>query len=364
MTVKSKSRWLVILIIVSVSILFVPVTAAAEKHNVNFVALGDSNAFGLSAFHNPYNRDLTTLNGYNDQFAASLGVYGTKNYENFAWPGDKTSDLLNKLYDETTAMAVGQADIITVGIGGNNLLGPSIAAITGLWGVDPSEYPGDLDGRNMISALAEAIVLEYAADTLYDPMDDFMRLMDPSDPAGKAFQAALTQGMIDFHVEWPVIAQKIRGLNPRAELYVNTVHNPIQIDNPNDLGDPLVPLYLQMESLIGSFNRTIESYSRMYRYQIVDVKTVFEMTPGSLTFDIAGALTTAGMIAEYILIGADPDQILILQLLQQTDPHPTYIGHVAAYELLVEVRETRKPARPMWPARSPRSPRSPVFGWW
>jgi hypothetical protein len=356
MLFREKPKRLFLLIFILAAALTIPYTGVSAAEPVRFVALGDSTGFGLSAFPDPFDRNLESLYGFNDMFAESLGIYGTSSYINLAWPGDKTSDLLYKLGQTGSAAAVRGADMLTVTIGGNNLLGPSIAAICGIWGIDPANYPGDLDGRDMLTALAEAIAYRYMTVPGYDPMVDFMRLFTPDDPAAVAFHMALAQGIADFNVEWPAIARQIRRLNPKAELYVNTVHNPIRITGPDD---PLLSLYLQFEFMIDSLNRTIESYSRMYRYQVVDINQAFKDTSGSLTFDIAGAINTATAI---FALGPAPDPYqyaaLVLQLLQKTDPHPTYVGHQAAFALLQSVRDCRKPAKPVWPAMSPNSPRS------
>lgn len=348
MLIHRKSKRLFLLMLILTVALVLPYASVSAAEPVSFVALGDSTGFGLSAFPNPDYRALDTLYGFNDMFANSLGVYGTEYYNNFAWPGDKTSDLFYKLSQPGPAYAVAEADILTVTIGGNNLLGPSIAAICGIWDIDPADYPGDLDGRIMLTALAGAIAEHYKTIPGYDPMVDFMHLFTPDDPAAIAFQMALMKGIIDFNMEWPAIARQIRRLNPNAELLVSTVHNPIVIANP---ADPLYSLFLQFEFMIGSLNKTIETYSRMFRYRVVDINQAFKNTPGSLTFDIAGAINTATALFN---LGLDPDPyqqaVLMLQLLQKTDPHPTYIGHAAAYEQLETVRSCKKPAKPVWPA--------------
>ncbi|MDW7656998.1 MAG: hypothetical protein SCM11_07470, partial [Bacillota bacterium] len=264
-------------------------------------------------------------------------IYGSKNYANLAWPGDTTGDLLADLKTVSVKTQVRKASILTVNIGGNNLLGPSIAAICGLWGISPDQYVDDLDGRQMLSDLAAAIALKFELPD-YDPMQDFMRLMDLNDPAAVAFHTALLQGTAGFMHDWPEIVSQIRQLNNRAELYVNTVHNPIQISNQSDL---LYPLYLEFESLISTINLTIKSYALVYHYRVVDSHKAYKSIPGALTFDIAGAVAAATAIVS--LDPADPAyayNLMALQLkfLQKTDPHPSYIGHAATFELLQTIR--------------------------
>ena len=128
--------------------------------------------------------------------------------------------------------------------------------------------------------------------------------------------------MADFVEEWPQIAGQIRGLNQTAELYVNTVHNPLRVTGELD---PLYPLYLEFETLLRKVNLTIKSSAKHYCYKVVDINQAFKDVPASLSFDILGAMATATALAT---IPNNPNMpALTLAFLQQTDPHPTMIGH-------------------------------------
>jgi len=263
------------------------------------------------------------------------GQYGSIAYSNIAMPGDKTGDLLTKLKSPAVRAQISQSRFLTVSIGGNNLLGPSIAAIFGLWGIDPEDYD-DLDGRDMLTALAAAIDAKYAADPAYNPLDDFSRLMDLTDPVAIAFHKALLQGVADFKKEWPAIASQIRKLNRRCEFYVTTVHNPLSISNS---ADPLYPLYLEFETLIGSINLTIRGYALLFGYRVVDAHQAVKYTSGAIDFDIVGAVAAAALMGQ---LGKSHPLYpsYYLTFLQKTDPHPTYIGHTAIYQQLVKVRSS------------------------
>ena len=345
MTAQKKSKVVLFLVFLLATVLIFPFAGISALSTPNLVALGDSTGFGLSAFPDPANRDMATLFGFNDQFADHLGIYGTDAYTNLAWPGDTTSDLLADLADPAIRARVSQATVLTVNIGAaTTLLGPSIAAICALWGVNPADYADDLDGRQMLSDLAEAMALKYETIPGYDPLQDFMRLVDFREQAAIDFHSALLKGTSVFNNQWPLIACRIRQLNNRAELYVNTVHNPLQVSSQSD---PLYPLYLEFEVLIGRMNLAIKSYAMIYRYRVVDINKAFKQVPGALTFDIAGAIAAATEIVQ--LDPADPDypvklQSCRLRFLQKTDPHPSYIGHVAAFELLKSVRSNT----PFW----------------
>ena len=289
LNLKRPKRLLLIALLLTVVMVFLPVAGVHAASAPFLLALGDSTGYGLSAFPDPANRDLATLHGFNDQFAdALMARYPSLTYLNLSEPGDKTYDLLAKLQQAACRAQVKSARFVTVCIGGNNLLGPSLDAIFGLWGIDPDDYDAP-DGSDMLTALAGVLAARFAADPTYDPMDDFARLLDFTDPAAIAFHRALLQGCADFQKEWPLIAGQIQNLNRTCEFFVTTVHK------------------------------------------------IIKNTPGGVDFDIPGA-----MAAAEVMLAMDPldplYSLAVNQFLRATDPHPTYCGHEAIYEQLAAVR--------------------------
>lgn len=334
LNLKRPKRLLLIALLLTVVMVFLPVAGVHAASAPFLLALGDSTGYGLSAFPDPANRDLATLHGFNDQFAdALMARYPSLTYLNLAEPGDKTYDLLAKLQQAACRAQVKSARFVTVCIGGNNLLGPSLDAIFGLWGIDPDDYDAP-DGSDMLSALAGVLAARFAADPTYDPMDDFARLLDLTDPAAIAFHRALLQGCADFQKEWPLIAGQIQNLNRTCEFFVTTVHNPLRVSGP---ADPLYPLYLEFEVLLASINGTIKAGELIWGYRVVDANKAIKNTPGGVDFNIPGA-----MAAAEAMLAMDPldplYSLAVNQFLRATDPHPTYCGHEAIYEQLAAVR--------------------------
>ena len=77
--------------------------------------------------------------------------------------------------------ALPYADIITISIGSNNLLGPFIAGIAGLYDIEP--VPGDITGAAMLTELAGEIYADYHDGDLVTPEMRLVALMDPLDDA-------------------------------------------------------------------------------------------------------------------------------------------------------------------------------------
>ena len=175
-----------------------------------YVALGDSIAFGVGA---------TSRDGYVSLFRDSLGqVVGRVRLDNQAVPGIQSDDLLVQLRDDLpngVRSAVGNAQVLTVSIGGNNLL-----------------------------ACAN---------------DDNTSVDVP----------CMGSGAARFQSEWPQILAEIRTqIGSQARLYVMTVYNPFMASDPGfGVADPFIR---QVNAVIGD-----AQLQATYDYKVVDVYTDF-----------------------------------------------------------------------------------------
>ncbi len=140
--------------------------APVVPDTIHYVALGDSLATGSTS------RGTTTsyVHGFRSFLEAEYGVEVT--LENLAADGDDSTDLLAWLDDETFAYKVSQAHIITLSIGGNNIMHA---------------------GRNSFSDIDED---------------------------------AAEEGTGRFEEEYALIIARIRDLNPDAQIISMTLYNP------------------------------------------------------------------------------------------------------------------------------------------
>lgn len=143
-----------------------------------YTALGNSIAFGVGAsftVNNPEQHGYGYVYYFRD-FLAS--IYSCVDLKNRAVPGFTSSDLLLQLQTDTaTRAAVKHADLITIGIGGNDLLNCLRAA-------------------TIPSCLEDAVV--------------------------------------NFARNWALIMKEIReNIHSCAEIYVMTLYNPFRGDDPN-----------------------------------------------------------------------------------------------------------------------------------
>ncbi|MGC7870150.1 cell wall-binding repeat-containing protein [Desulfosporosinus sp. SYSU MS00001] len=250
-----------------------------------FLSLGDSIAYGMSAApgsdytHLFYNHLLT------DPASNQLAL------NNLAVSGDKSSDLLQRLLTNAQYRAsVGNAKVITLSIGGDNLLSPVIASVCTAFGVNPVNNP------NLMTQLAAAMAA--------NPNKDAILASLANSPAlTQALQAGVTQ----FGTDFPQIMTAVKTLSPQAQIYVLNLYNPFSEQDP---------LYSVFDPLIRGINQAINN-NAMAGYKVADVYTKFRTTPGAVNFNLA-----------------------TLQL----DPHPTTVGHAAIYQALLDAEAGQTPA--------------------
>ena len=111
-------------------------------------------------------------------------------YANLSTPGDTTSSLLDVISNNSATIRSG--NVFTISIGSNNLLGPAIQAIIGLYGLKMTDFQ-EPDGSDMILALAKKVMA--------DPRPDltFAQLMTPNNPKAIALNANWVLGHHPFH---------------------------------------------------------------------------------------------------------------------------------------------------------------------
>lgn len=195
--------------LLSVSQAQISITSPNNNRLIAYAALGDSIAFGMGA---------SQYNGYVYQFHRFLwSKYQNIRLIMLARPGFTSSNLLWQLLYNTNARYIVQnASLITISIGGNNLLKSACRNYTVI-------YPN----------LAEAGIRCFAAD-------------------------------------WPEILNMIRNvLGSNAIIYVMTLYNPYKADDP---------LYSIVNSSVQKLNSVISDceLKEKYRYDVIDVYSHFK----------------------------------------------------------------------------------------
>lgn len=186
-----------------------------EPTGIHYVALGDSIATGSTS--------RGTTSSYVYGFYNHLKLKdSTATMNNLSRDGDKSSDLLRKLTDGTFAAEVTKASVITLTIGGNN-------------------------------------IMDAARDSYFTSIDTVIA----------------EAGTAAFEDEYDLIVQAIRGLNPTAEIIAVTLYNPYNaVKVTGYTNDPA--LRLQAEAYISRINEKITGVIDA-RYRVVDVHNYFKV---------------------------------------------------------------------------------------
>lgn len=176
-----------------------------------YTALGNSLTAGIGA---SFVVDPPKRYGYVYYFRDFLStIFPCANLINRAQPGFTSSDLLQQLQnDPVTRQAAKKADLITINMGGNDLL-----------------------------------------DCLSQP---------PS-----TIPACLSTGVATFAHNWPLIMKEIRkSIRSHAEIFVMTIYNPLRGDDPR---------FGIIEPFIQQINQVIKANRFKFHYKVVDVHTDF-----------------------------------------------------------------------------------------
>ncbi len=185
----------------------------------DYLALGDSIATGTVGIGSP---TYSYVYQFNDYLSS---VQENTTFTNLAHDGDTSGDLLNKLNNDSTFIdAVEEAEIITISIGGNNLL-------------DAGNSPY-FTSINTTIALANTI---------------------------------------KFESEYPAIITRIASLNSEVDIMVMTLYNPYNVsDGSGSLYDDDAYLHTTTDIYLSRINDAIE-VSGAYEYvDVVDVYGTFD----------------------------------------------------------------------------------------
>lgn len=233
---------------------------ADEADTVKYVALGDSitRGYGLD---DPEIMSFPKL--ISDEQGYSIVNYGTD--------GATSETLLESLSDKEVAADVASADIITITIGGNDLMGALYSYIAAEWN---SQYTGEnqKDASDIKDALENKnfIMLTFALGVI----DGFTE----SEEAGQAV-AAFTQNLGG-------IIEEIREANTDVLLFVATQYNPYKWlpDQCNDsYKDNVEKIADIFDSGVSVLNDVINSGAQSGAYVSVDVYGAFNESETDLS---------------------------------------------------------------------------------
>lgn len=240
-----------------------PATAQASDAAASYVALGDSITTGYGLNGEPSFADL---------LAANIGC--TLN-DTMARDGATTADLLAQVQNTDNSSALMEADVITVTIGGNDLM-------AALYEFLAAEY----NGGELTADQVRDILMD-SSDPMYTQFLVFAAGTVPSFAGSDQAAAAFTAAAANF----TSAVSAIKSLNPDVQLIVATQYNPYAYAAGEATG-----LFAQYASAISEafdagvrqLNAAIQMGSTVGGYAVADVYTAFqnaEQNPCNASFD-------------------------------------------------------------------------------
>ena len=209
-----KRKFLAILLSLAMLFTLLP-PGAALAASPSYVALGDSitTGYGLSADNNvETNKSLS--------FAAQVATNNNFVLNNLAENGETSASLLDKLTKsddpdyETVTEAVKSADVITITIGGNDLMDALYEYLAASYNTTHPDAPTTAEQIKAMLTGQDGTVDFWTLTSLITPLTQF--------PASSEFTTALNR----FSTNLSSIVSQIKSLNANVRIVVATQYNP------------------------------------------------------------------------------------------------------------------------------------------
>lgn len=295
---KRFSFLLSILLIISMFPLGALTAQAAKNHS--YVALGDSISTG-------YGLENKTAQG----FAYLLAKENGYDLTNLAVDGNTTVGVLAQLDTKAVQAAVANADLITLTIGGNDLMAILYQSVADAYNATQTS-----DANKITVADVLPIMSAESDDRKLSLMLLTMELLTPTSEIylmnSPAFQDALTAYLANLNR----IMEIIHTSNADATVIVATQYNPyVEFDGEVFIFFDLSCLYQGMEAGVTALNEAITSNAANGGYSVADVKKVFDNAdvdpyvadPTTLELDFHPNAAGHALIAETIASALPPE---------------------------------------------------------
>lgn len=252
------------------------------KNAFVYVALGDSIAYGYGL-----------IDFDSERYSAIIDskLSETENYTsfNYAVNGDDSTDLIN-LIKSGGAPELKYADLITISIGANNVLGTSLAKL--------SEY-----------YLYESSVTDENLKNIRIPQIYNEMMQQNSD------------GIDRFSTDIVTIVELIKNEAPDAQIIFQTIYNPYRkLDLSFDFIENTLDLAKETDRLVTSLNEIIVSNAEALGYDVADVYSTFDTLE-----NVVNADSFTGNISDFATS------------IFEADPHPNKHGHQIIAETILPI---------------------------
>lgn len=278
---------LVLLILIFITYLITPLKVCAETMQVkNYIAFGDSipEGYGLE----------DTNNGYVALVSEELDC----NYENLAVSGMNSTEFLALLQGNTYGTQIKQADLITISIGSNDLLGRIQEIACEAFGLNKDEVV------DIISELKEAFANASATEKITMIKDFYTSLT--TQETRDMFQQAIN----GYEQNWDNIVKILRTLNSSARIIVTEFYNPFY--------GVEIPLVSSGETI--NFSDYVETYISQMNEILNSNTTDYEIAKIHDKFNTQGLTNVNISLTDFNI-----------------DPHPNVAGHKVIADTIIDL---------------------------
>ncbi|MCD8078736.1 MAG: GDSL-type esterase/lipase family protein [Lachnospiraceae bacterium] len=297
-TTTWTGSWLRLLFTAALCLGILAAAGRVQAAELNYLALGDSITTG-------YGLTNASSEVFVAQFATKIGATTTTNE---GVPGDTSSDLLGDVQDDSSLRsAIAEADVITITIGGNDLMAAFYAVLAEITAADEnlttysSEQIQSILSNPTGSNLAVAATLLNVLNT--SSYRDFLL-------SSSTFQTAISNCISNI----TSIISEIKTLNSGAVILVANQYNPYQWLDSSYLN--IIKLF---DEGVSALNKALAAAGEdTYDYTIVDIYSAFA--------DDAYASTS--------LTNAEVDTSSLLSPTLNFDFHPNVTGHTVIAEAM------------------------------
>lgn len=253
-----KKRVLAVLLSLCMVLCMIPMSVSAAETETetpkSYVALGDSipAGYGLEEGENPYPQQLAETYSYK--------------LDNLAVTGMTSATLLTEIAKEDVLAKVTAADVITITVGGNDLMNALYTFLLNKYNATQAEDKKlTLQNLQEMLAAGDSTMLAFAVTAVKDFAE--------SEEATGAL-ATFTENLVG-------VVTAIKVANPDVAIYMTNQYNPysyVAAENAANpvLGDALKAVADAFESGVTALNRAIAYTALETEFTVVDVYTPFQ----------------------------------------------------------------------------------------
>lgn len=284
----------ILVILMSVLYLTIPIKVFAETVTIeNYVAFGDSIATGYAL--------EDSNDGYVSLVADELGA----DTGNYAVSGMNSSEFLSLLEDNTHQLEIQNANLITISIGSNDLLGKIQEIACKAFGLNKDEV------KDIIEELKNAFASASATEKLTMIKNFYTSLTT------KETIDMFQQAIADYEQNWIDSVQILRTQNPNAKIIVTEFYNPFYGIE--------IPLVGSGETETINFSDYVETYiSQMNAILNGNATDNYEVAKIHDKFDVKGLTNVNISLKDFNI-----------------DPHPNVEGHKVIADTIIDLLQVQ-----------------------